>query len=169
MTEKRDLASDLAVCEAASKSYKPCLTFEFEAREGWPHAIRRALAAEEQLREEEENHATLQARCYEGFPSCTDGIFEAYKQLQNDVIKIASYEAAEKRNELYPKNNRMRELEDWQRRAVEVLRMVEWSKDDADHCPCCGKYEGNWYPNGKGHAPDCALSALIRDAEGAGV
>lgn len=40
-----------------------------------------------QLREEQEAHAQLQARCYEGFPSVTDGIFDAYKNMQAQLIE----------------------------------------------------------------------------------
>jgi hypothetical protein len=42
-------------------------------------------AAEKELYEEREEHSKLQARCYEGFPSATDGIFSYDKQLQSQV------------------------------------------------------------------------------------
>lgn len=36
-----------------------------------------AVRLANRLREEEEAHAALQVRCYEGFPTGTDGIFDA--------------------------------------------------------------------------------------------
>ena len=33
------------------------------------------------LRREEEEHAKLQSRCFEGFPSASDGIFDAVREL----------------------------------------------------------------------------------------
>ncbi len=39
--------------------------------------------AEKQWRTEMNNHAELQARCYEGFPSASDGIFDALKEADD--------------------------------------------------------------------------------------
>lgn len=61
-------------------------------------------------------------------------------------------------------------MEDWQRRAVEVMRKLEWSVTyiideylpaESYRCPTCGK------PKFRGHRDDCALAALLREAEGA--
>ncbi|MDF2499358.1 MAG: hypothetical protein K0Q77_72 [Anaerosporomusa subterranea] len=49
----------------------------------------------------------------------------------------------------------------WRERAEELLKRLEWASDDGEHCPCCGGYKGNWYPNGKGHSVDCELTSLI--------
>lgn len=50
----------------------------------------------------------------------------------------------------------------WRERAEELLKKMEWASDDGEHCPCCGKYKGNWFPNGgKGHSVDCELASLI--------
>lgn len=38
---------------------------------------------ERELDREQNEHAALQSRCYEGFPSATDGIFDAYRALQS--------------------------------------------------------------------------------------
>lgn len=47
LEQVRDLEADLAICEAASHSHVRFTKFVVEARVGWPHAIRRAIAAEE--------------------------------------------------------------------------------------------------------------------------
>ena len=48
-----------------------------------------ALAAEkERARGEEERHAALQARCFEGFPSVSDGIFDALKEADAEVARL---------------------------------------------------------------------------------
>jgi hypothetical protein len=51
--------------------------------------LERSLAEEQtrrallrgQLDQEEETHAALQGRCYEGFPSVSDGIFDVFRDL----------------------------------------------------------------------------------------
>lgn len=43
-------------------------------------ASARIRELEAKLRDEEERHAALQSRCYEGFPSATDGIFDALRE-----------------------------------------------------------------------------------------
>lgn len=50
--QARDLEADLAICEAATSGpweNEANIRFAAEAREGWPYAIRRALAAEEEI------------------------------------------------------------------------------------------------------------------------
>lgn len=50
---------------------------------------RNALSkAESKLRDEEERHALLQSRCFEGFPSASDGIFDAQRE---DALDAARY------------------------------------------------------------------------------
>lgn len=53
----------------------------------------------------------------------------------------------------------------WRERAEQLLQKLEWGNDDGEHCPCCGKYKGNWHPNGQGHAVDCELKALIGEGK----
>lgn len=49
-----------------------------------------------QLHDEEERHALLQSRCYEGFPSGTDGIFDALKAADaKDTTTTCSQEEAD--------------------------------------------------------------------------
>ena len=43
------------------------------------------------LREVEQRHAALQDRCYEGFPSATDGIFDADKAMREAARRLAPY------------------------------------------------------------------------------
>lgn len=53
----------------------------------------------------------------------------------------------------------------WREKAEKVLQKLEWASDDGEHCPCCGKYKGNWHPNGQGHAADCELASLIGEGK----
>lgn len=53
----RDLQRDLEICERAE--WNNDKQFIAEAREGWPHAIRRALAAEKRVAELEAENARL--------------------------------------------------------------------------------------------------------------
>ena len=55
-------------------------------------------------------------------------------------------------------------LLDWQRRAVEVLRSVEWTHDSDGFafCPACGGSGPVMVPGH--HATDCALAALLKEA-----
>ena len=57
-------------------------------------------------------------------------------------------------------------LRDWQRRAVEVLERMEWTHDSDGFafCPACGGSGPVMVPGH--HAPDCALSAVLRAARG---
>lgn len=46
--------------------------------------------AQEQLQDEQERHAQLQSRCYEGFPTVSDGIFDAYKEAQEQQLQLSA-------------------------------------------------------------------------------
>jgi len=48
-------------------------------------------------------------------------------------------------------------LREWKARAVEVLKMVEYVNESCGLCPICAR--GQF---GGGHAPDCALAALLK-------
>lgn len=52
---------------------------------------------------------------------------------------------------------RIKELEEWQRRAVEVLKYLEYSSDNL-RCHIC--YADNFDDKNK-HEPDCKLMALL--------
>ena len=43
--------------------------------------------ARKKLRVEEEDHAQLQVRCYEGFPSASDGIFDELSALRAELAR----------------------------------------------------------------------------------
>lgn len=61
---------------------------------------------------------------------------------------------------------RVQEMEAWQRRAVNVLEKLERIKDEYGNrfCRSCDARINNDVT--QGHAPDCALAALIREARG---
>jgi len=66
------------------------------------------------LRDEEERHAALQARCYEGFPSGSDGIFDALKEAD---------EHAQERSEWFDSAERSSSFE----AATVLLKALGWS------------------------------------------
>jgi hypothetical protein len=47
--------------------------------------------AERKLRDEEERHAALQSRCYEGFPSVSDGIFDALREAERKLDALTRW------------------------------------------------------------------------------
>lgn len=53
-----------------------------------PHA--QLVDLERQLADEQERHAQLQSRCYEGFPSVSDGIFDALKEADRKLAKVTA-------------------------------------------------------------------------------
>lgn len=72
------------------------------------------------------------------------------EELLEYLTELAHRRAADERREA------------WQKRAVEVLRKVEWMKEIRrghleDRCNCCR----GW----KSHFDDCALAALLREVE----
>lgn len=44
----------------------------------------------EKFSREENEHAELQSRCFEGFPSVSDGIFDAYKAARNSRAALSA-------------------------------------------------------------------------------
>lgn len=44
----------------------------------------------EKFSREENEHAELQSRCFEGFPSVSDGIFDAYKAARNSHAALSA-------------------------------------------------------------------------------
>lgn len=68
-----------------------------------PPPDQRIASLEARLRDEQETHAALQSRCYEGFASATDGIFDYLREVQAenaalraDAERLAWFEAAYK-------------------------------------------------------------------------
>lgn len=55
----------------------------------------KVLAAEvrrlrDDLSDEQERHAILQSRCFEGYPSVSDGIFDAVKERDKEIAELRS-------------------------------------------------------------------------------
>lgn len=97
----RELVALLAsgdFCRLAAR-YIVHLQDELKTLQNQHESLGRCLDAEENL------HAELQSRCYEGFPSATDGVFSHAKQLQDECEQLR-----ERVKELESKLNRARSM-----------------------------------------------------------
>lgn len=94
---------------------------EFKERAQFAERSRDALAVqlalyselERQLADEQERHAQLQSRCYEGFPSVSDGIFDALREADSKLAEMTAERDALRRS-LEITN------ESWQHAAIEL-------------------------------------------------
>jgi hypothetical protein len=61
-----------------------CSNLDYPASPGLVKIIANVIESlQRELDREQNEHAVLQSRCFEGFPSATDGIFDAYRALRS--------------------------------------------------------------------------------------
>jgi len=54
-------------------------------RDSWRRVSERLQEEKNQIADERERHAALQSRCYEGFASASDGIFDALRETDREL------------------------------------------------------------------------------------
>lgn len=88
-TENESISSGYASCESSTGDKAENIRDNPRSWCAWKREAERfealLLELEHRLREEEEAHVALQSRCYEGFASATDGIFDHLREAEKDA------------------------------------------------------------------------------------
>ena len=91
--------------------------------------------ANEKLRDEEERHAALQSRCYEGFASVSDGIFDALRESEQQLA--AEREAHKELSVEYRKlaESNARTSSELSAARADLDALTRWRLQSEEPCP----------------------------------